>query len=323
MRLLGLLIAGLLTLAACAAPAEESGDGAESWSFTDDLGHTVTLDEPPTRIAGLTDVLASLWNYGIAPVAAFGYTGISEDRRFGGRELSGVTELGSYYGQIDLEALAAAQPDLIVAHAYPVDAAGTLDPSKPLYGFADLAQQEAVARIAPIVALKMDGSAVQVIDRTVQLAQALGADTAVIENTRAEYTAAADRLRAAAARGLDVLVVAAYPAEGFYVAKAPDDPALASYADLGVRFVDPGGSGYYWQTVSWENVGSLRADVVLDSQIDEMTGEQILAQPTFATTPAAQARQIYPWVFASMDYTAQAAYMNELAGHLETARKVT
>lgn len=321
MRLLGLMIAGLLAVTACSTSAPET-TGAGSWSFTDDLGHTVTVDERPTRIAGLTDVVASLWNYGIEPVAAFGFTGISQDTRFAGRDLSGVTELGPMYGQIDLEALAAADPDLIVTHAYPVDAAGTIDPQAPLYGFADLAQQEAVSRIAPIVAVTMDGSAVQVIDRTAQLALALGADPAVVTGARAGYDAAADRLRTAATSGLQVLVVAAYPAEGFYVAKAPDDPTLTAFADLGVRFVDPGGTGYYWQPVSWENVGSLPADVVLESQIDEMTADQILAQPTFARMPAGQARQVYTWVFASMDYAAQAAYMSEVAGHLESARKV-
>jgi iron complex transport system substrate-binding protein len=90
-----------------------------------------------------------------------------------------------------------------------------------------------------------------------------------------------------------------------------------------VRFVDPGGSDYYWETVSWENVGGLTADLVLDSQIDDMTAEQIIAQPTFAATPAGRAGQVYPWVFASMDHVAQAAYMTELAGHLEKARRVT
>ncbi|OLT05970.1 hypothetical protein BJF90_18845 [Pseudonocardia sp. CNS-004] len=92
--------------------------------------------------------------------------------------------------------------------------------------------RRATARIAPIVAITMDGSAVQVIDRTAQLALALGADPSVVAGSRAEYDAAADRLRAAAASGLQVMVVAAYPAEGFYVAKAPDDPTLTAFADL-------------------------------------------------------------------------------------------
>jgi iron complex transport system substrate-binding protein len=95
---------------------------------------------------------------------------------------------------------------------------------------------------------------VRVIDHTAQLALTLGADPTVVTGARAEYDAAADRLRTAATSGLQVLVVAAYPAEGFYVAKAPDDPTLTA--------------------------------------------------------------------FASMDHAAQAAYMAEMAGHLESARKV-
>jgi iron-desferrioxamine transport system substrate-binding protein len=91
MRLLGLFVAGLLSLAACAAPAADPGGGGGTWSFTDDLDHTVTLPGRPTRIAGLTDVVASLWNYGIAPVATFGYTGLSEERRFATRAGRGTT----------------------------------------------------------------------------------------------------------------------------------------------------------------------------------------------------------------------------------------
>jgi len=110
-----------------------------------------------------------------------------------------VVELGREYGTIDLEALAAARPDVIVTNAYPVDSAGTIDPNAPLYGFTDLAQQQAAARIAPIVAVTMDGSAVQVVERTERLAAALGADPALIDAGRAEYVAARERLRGVAA----------------------------------------------------------------------------------------------------------------------------
>jgi len=265
--LVGLLL--IASLAACSsgssagpAAAPPAGDGG-AWTFTDDLGTTVTLDRRPTRVAGLTDVVSSLWNYGIAPVAAFGFTAISKDERFADRDTSGVVEVGRAYGEINIEALAAARPDVIVTHAYPVDSAGTLDPKKPLYGFRDVAQQEAVAKIAPIITIAMQGSAVGVIERTAGLASALGASP---DATRAAYDAAASRLAAAGKRGLSVLVVAAYPDEGLYVAKAPDDPELRSYADLGVKFVDPGGKDYYWQVVSWENVDQVPADVVLYSR---------------------------------------------------------
>lgn len=322
MRTIGLILVAVLALAGCATagPAPAAGTG---WTYTDDLGTTVTLDSRPLRIAGLTDVVASLWTYDVPPVAAFGYTGITQDTRFAGRDLTGVTQLGAAYGQIDLEALAAAAPDLIVTHAYPTDSAGTIDRTAPLYGFADLAQQEAASKIAPIVAIRMDGTALEVAERTTALATALGADPAAIASTRATFDQAAGRLTAAAAKGLRVMAVAAYPAEGLYVAKAPDDPSLRLYSDLGVQFVDPGGDKYYWAVLSWENVATLTPDLVLESQLDEMSAAEILAAPTFALTPAAKARQLRPWVFATMDYPAQAAYMSELAGWLEVSARVT
>ena len=67
----------LLTLAAVLAAAGCSGDTTEpaaaaeggGWRFTDDLGTTVELDATPARVAGLNDVVASLWNYGVEPDA--------------------------------------------------------------------------------------------------------------------------------------------------------------------------------------------------------------------------------------------------------------
>jgi iron complex transport system substrate-binding protein len=49
----------------------------------------------------------------------------------------------------------------------------------------------------------------------------------------------------------------------------------------------------------------------------------MIRQATFARTPAAAVGQVYPWVFAWMDYPALGRYMNELAGYLEQAKKVT
>ena len=96
------LVAGLvgtLALAGCGG-----GDGPVAaavdtgWTFTDDLGNTVTLDERPARIAGLNDVLSSLWNYGLPPVASFGQTSIADDVAFAGRDLSGVAVVGTAPG---------------------------------------------------------------------------------------------------------------------------------------------------------------------------------------------------------------------------------
>ena len=245
---------------------------ADGWTFTDDLGRTVTRDEAPTRVVALSDIAYSLLNYGVEPVGMFGYSGVSDDVRFDDMDMSGIAELGAVYGEVNLEALAALDPDLIVTNQYPVDAEGTLDPAAPLYGFADSGQQAAAEEIASIVTI-------------------------------------ADR---ACERGANVMVFYAEPSN-IYIAKAPDDPSLRMYAELGVDFVDPGGADFCWEIVSWERIGTLPADVVLYSERG-MLADDLMAQPTFAATPAAAAGQVYPGVFAGMDYVSSSAYMNGLAG---------
>ncbi|MBK1785608.1 ABC transporter substrate-binding protein [Prauserella cavernicola] len=310
-------------LSACGRGASDSTpSGSGGWTFTDDTGVTVNLDAPPAKIAGLNDAVASLWNYGITPVGAFGQTSIADDVNFEGRDLSKVTELGGTYGEINVEKLANAAPDLILTHAYPLDSSGKIDPEKPFFGFKDLEQQKLVGEIAPIVALAMKGSATGVVDRTVEFAKSIGVTEATLAGPREQYEAARTRLEQATKSGLTVMAVAAYQGEGVHIAKAPDDPALRSYTELGLNYHDPGGSVYFWEQVSWENIGEHPVDVVLYS-LRAMTGEQMLTQPTFAITPAAEAGQVFPWEFSSMDYVAQARALDNLAENLERSRKVT
>jgi iron complex transport system substrate-binding protein len=324
----GLLALGLaVTVGACGEDDAAGTDtaAAEGWEFTDDLGAIVSLDEVPTRVAGLNDVLSSLWNYGIEPVASWGQTSIEDDVAFQGKDLSGVEIVGTSYGQIDLEALAAAEPDLIVASVYPTDSEGTLDPDAPLYGFESIEQQEQVAQIAPIVGIAWRGSAAEVIERTVELAESLGVDVdgGEVAQMREEYEAASAELTAAAESGVSVLPVFATEADGWWMAKAPDDPSLHLYQDLGVNFVDPGGDGYFWNSVGWEEVPNHPSDVLLYSLRFSMTPVEIAAQSTAALLPAVEAGQLYPWKYLGMDYVAQAEYMTELAGWLSAAQKVT
>ena len=329
-RLLGgLLVLGVAVgVSACGDDSTDTGTDSAAeggWEFTDDLGNTVELDETPTRIAGLNDVLSSLWNYGIEPVAAWGQTSIEDDVAFEGKDLGDVEIVGTSYGQIDLEALAAADPDLIVASVYPTDSAGTIDEESPLYGFESIEQQEQVAEIAPIVGIVWGGSAGDVIERTAELAESLGVDFGSDELAamKQDYEDASAALTAAAESGISVLPVYATQADGWWMAKAPDDPSLHLYQELGVNFVDPGGDGYFWNSVSWEEVPNHPSDVLLYSLRFSMTPEEIAAQPTAALLPAVQAEQLYPWKYIGMDYQAQAAYMEELAGYLTEAQKVT
>jgi len=324
-RLVLLLVALALGLGGCAGSASDPAPEASAtgWSFTDDLGRTVTLDRPPARVAGLSDVLYSLISYGIKPVAGFGYNGIAKDTRFDGLDTTGLTELGTTYGEINVEALTNAAPDLIVTNVYPTDKAGTIDTAAPLYGFKDKQQQAQVEKIAPIVAIKMAGSAADVIKRTTELAVALGAaaDRGPVAEGRAAYDAAAARLTAAAEKGVEVQVIYG-EAANVYVAKADDDPALTLYKSLGVRFVAPKTKDYYWDVLSWEDYDTIGGDLVLYSQRG-FQRDQLMKLPTFAATAPAKADQVHPWVFAGMDYVTQAAYISQLAGFLEASRPLS
>lgn len=323
------LVGGLMALGTAVAvtgcgteAGEDAAAPAEGWEFTDDRGVTVTLDEAPDRVAGLNDVVSSLWNYGVAPVATFGQTSAADDVAFDGKDLSDVALVGTTYGEIDLEALAAADPDLVVASAYPTARGADIDPDGLPYGFQDEAQVEQVEQIAPVVVVAWAGSAADVVERTAELAVAVGADEDAVADQRAEFDAAAAALTEAASSGVTVLPVAAYAGEGFYMAKAPDDPSLQLYADLGVQFLDPGGEDFYWQTAGWESITDYRSDVLLYSLRGAMSPEEMATQPTYGLLPAVQAGQVHPWEYIGMDYPAQAAYMERLAGWLADSQRV-
>ncbi len=313
-------LAAIVTSAAASLPAAASVPEEAGWTYTDDLGRTIELDAAPERVVALTDVAYSLMNYGVDPVGVFGYSGFADDIRFDEFDISGITELGSIYGEINLEALAELDPDLIITHTYPTDAEGTLDPTGLLYGFADVAQQEEVDAIAPIATILMGGSAADVITRTTDLSMELGADPAVVDAARAEFDVAAEALRAATDPAIDVAVIYAETG-GVWAAKAPDDPGTRFYSELGVSFVDPGGEDYYWEVHSWETFPALTFDVVLYS-VRGLDAEAMGEIPTFAVTPAAQAGQVYPWIFAGMDYVSTGAYLQQLAGWLGSATDV-
>jgi iron complex transport system substrate-binding protein len=306
------------------AAVESASPAATGWSYTDDTGKTVTLDHVPSRVAGFTDQALSLFSYGITPVAVFGRTDVATDTRFDGYDMADVTITGNTYGEIDLEALAAAQPDLIVTGIYPSDREGTIDPAEPYYGLKDLEQQQKVEAIAPIVAVKVGGAGLDVIESNTKLALALGADQAGVDADRAAYeTAAANLTAVAKAKGLQVSAMYA-DADGIYLVKPQDEPETQLYSSLGVDYTELNPDGpYYWDIYSWENADKVKvADVILLSN-EGFQQADLLKQATFADDPALQAGQVLERRVSPMDYSSQAKNLDVLAGQLEQSRKVT
>ena len=315
-------VAGLIAACGDDGSSPSAAGGAEPgrgpWTWTDDLGQEVSLDETPTRIAAYGDAAAALINFGITPVALFHYMEPEQDSTFEDLDLSDIEVVGTAYGEINLEALAATAPQLVVTTVYENETPDTM------FGFKDEAQIAKIREIAPIIGVMQAGSAVDVIKTNEKLVTSLGIDieSGQIAADRAAFEEASAALTEAAGSGLTVLPVYGEDAN-YYVAKAPDDPALRYYSELGLSFVPVGGEDYYWDTLSWENADKYEPDIVLYSVRDSFTPEQLMDQPVFASLKAAQAGQLHPWKFKSMDYKSQTSYLEELAGWLASDAKVT
>jgi len=325
-----LLLAPLLaivSLVGCSATSDSASGGASAddaaWSFTDDTGKTVSLDHEPTRIASYADYALGLLSTGVEPVAVFGRVKVKSDERFDDYDLSKTAIVGNSYGEIDLEKLADAAPDLIVAGVYPTDRKGTISKDEPYYSLADKEQQTQLEKIAPIVAIKVGGKGSDVIESVNKLATALGANPATIADAKKTYdTAAADLTAAAEESKLEVTQMYA-DADGVYVVKPGDEPETELYRSLGVDFTDihPDGE-YYWDKYSWENAAQMMTGDVLLVNVEGFQKKDLLDQATFAGHPALAAGQVYAWNDTALDYASQAEHMVELAKILRGAKKV-
>ncbi|MCJ1714192.1 ABC transporter substrate-binding protein [Curtobacterium sp. VKM Ac-2922] len=329
--LLTAVAATALLLAGCSSTgttgSSDGGGGSTSvsdgaWSYKDATGTTVKVDHTPKRVVVLNDIALSFVHYGLRPVGTFGQLTMASDARFKGLDTKGITQLGTGYGDIDLEQLAALKPDLVVTSVYPTDSSGTLDPKAPGYGFKDIEQQKQIAAIAPIVQVKWGGKGLDVITTISKLAESLGAKESTVTAAEKRFDTAKQKLTAAA-KQQDLKVVSMYAdGDGAYVTRPSDEPTLQMYSDFGVDLVTPKPKGWYWGIYSWENAGQVRGDVILLSQQGYQVAD-LEKQPTFADNPALAAGQVHSWTFPALDYTSQAQYMTDLAGWLQDSKKLS
>ncbi|GAA3343135.1 ABC transporter substrate-binding protein [Curtobacterium pusillum] len=297
-----------------------ASDGA--WSYKDATGTTVKVDHTPKRVVVLNDIALSFIEYGLEPVGTFGQLTMAKDARFEGLDTDGIAQLGTGYGDIDLEQLAALKPDLVVTSVYPTDEKGTLDDTQPGYGFKDLEQQKQIQAIAPVAQVKWGGKGEDVIKDITGLAESLGAKESTVAEAEKRFDTAADELEKVA-KEKDLSVVSMYAdGDGAYVTRPSDEPTLQMYSSFGVDLVNPKPEGFYWGIYSWENAGQITGDVILLSQQGYQVAD-LEKQPTFADNAALQAGQVHSWTFPALDYASQADYMTKLAGWLEDSEKLS
>ncbi|MEW6475963.1 MAG: ABC transporter substrate-binding protein [Actinomycetota bacterium] len=311
------LAAGALVLvsAACGndrgrTPEPVAASGTEdtsTWSFTDDLGVTVTRDSRPTRIVAQVSAAATLYDYGIKPVGVFGPTvrkdGTPENLAGDLAQLGNLPSVGSAWGEFNLEQLAALKPDLIVTMSYEESLENAkYDP----YWFVPKDSLEKIKGIAPIVAIRLRGEPLDhTVERFAELAKALGADMDGGANAaaRSRFNEARDDFAKAIADkpGLTALFVAGYT-ESFYVANPEVAVDVAWFRELGLQVPDVAvADGEFWEVLSWEQAGRHAADVIFnDIRGQSLTVEEMKkGQPTFANLPAVKAGQVGRWHFES------------------------
>ncbi|MFH8609932.1 ABC transporter substrate-binding protein [Streptomyces sp. NPDC018029] len=229
------------------------------WEFTDDRGHLVRTASRPTRPVAYVPTGAALHDHGIRPAGVFGSA--HDDPALPDPAKAGSLPLGDlpYFGAgsaLDLDALLAARPDLVVALTYGGGQVYGLDPEAAKH----LEEQ------VPLVVLDVGSgrSLAGIRDRLTALARSLGA--APHPEADAELAAAEERLTAAATRPVRLRVLALSPAgpDSVHLARPYAWPDLAALAGLGVGLVDPAqGQGANWSTTTWTEAAALEPDLVL------------------------------------------------------------
>lgn len=294
-RLLAAAAAAVL-VGQTSAAAQEATPTSGEWTYADDAGNTVTLPAPPRRIVAYLPIAAALWDYGVRPVGVYGTTRRpdgSPEVFVGNLDLDAVASLGETYGELDVEALVALDPDLIINDRW----FETMD----LWGLDENATAQ-VKAVAPVAEIAFTGRPVtDTLASVEKLAVALGADPDAPEivEAKAAFDAAVAGLEAAIAEkpGLTAIFISGTPEQSLWVANPLQSADMLLYQSLGLDIVTPEiDPAEYWEELSWEQAGKYPADLILvDSRQWSATGEQLKAIPTFGALPAARAGQFGDW----------------------------
>jgi iron complex transport system substrate-binding protein len=305
-----------------------AGTATAGWTFTDDKGVTVDLPELPVRIVADVNAAAPLWDFGIRPIGVFGWNAtVGSDGTFGaagGRiDPSHVEIVGDEVETLRLEDALALEPDLIVTLTWDPD-----DPAE--YWSIDASVVAQVKAIAPILALSATGRADQNLARSVELAEALGADLSTPEQQeqKSRFDAALDAFKATAADKSDLTNVFGYidASELIYIANPPDWGDLTWYRELGLNIIDPNAEPLdYRQELSREGALMYPSDVFWQStRPGTLTPDEMKTDPVLSGNPAIGAGQIGWWnQDYILSYQGMADALENLSAVLGSAMKVT
>jgi iron complex transport system substrate-binding protein len=327
--LLGSLAMSSLLVACGGQEGGESSTGSSvtpsavgPWTFVDDRGVEASAPQTPTRIVAGADAAGALWDFGIHPMGIFAPAKFEKVHQLDHVDLSTVERLGEVFEEINVEKLAALDPELLVAIYY-AEAGG--DPL--IYGIKNYAQQDVIETIVPSAAINASVTSDVAIERFSDLAASLGVDLddpmIAAERTRFEEAAGA-LTKLSTDKPLSVLV--AYPAiDQLYVLRPSSLADMAYITKLGVNLTDPDGDDPWVEALSWEDADKYAADViVIDATALQHGNEGFVDLPTWQQLPAVKAGQTTSWVTpAPFSYRATADVLEALQAALEQAQPLS
>ncbi|KMO99228.1 ABC transporter substrate-binding protein [Streptomyces roseus] len=294
------------------------------WTFKDDLGKDISLKAKPKNIVAFTGTAAALYDYGIQVKGVFGPTKTADgkpDVQAGSMDISKVEILGNVYDEFNVEKYASLQPELLVTNTWD----GT-------YWYVPEASKDKILKLAPAAAVGVGGdvSMDKALERTADLAKSLGADMNAnsAADGKARFDAAAAKVREATKANPGIKVLVGSGSADLFYASSPDTSAdLKYFKSLGVEFVTPDklGEGNFFESLSWENAGKYKADLILlDNRTGTLQPEELKAKPTWAEMPAVKAGQVAPRVTEPIySYDKCAKILEDLAKAVQGAKKVS
>jgi iron complex transport system substrate-binding protein len=295
-------------LGACGSGGDSEGaSSGGGWTYTDGSGQETVLDSVPQRIVAHGNSAAALISLGIKPVGIYADQPVDEDLGLKNLDLDGIEVVGEEWGVINVEAVAALKPDLIVAEWWPLE--------KAYSGLEEgaNASSQRLKDIAPIAGPAQGPSIHKMIQDYEELAESLGADldSDEVKVNKTRFETALARFKGAVEAKPNLSVLAVSPdTEGLYVAVPEHAAELSDFMEWGMNIVVPEkpDEGFeYWETLSWENAGKYQGDLlIIDERSYPSNLDDAKKRPTwsFVKAAAADATAIWPafWVRSYADY---------------------
>lgn len=312
-----------------AQPASpEASPVASDWSFTDILGTTVNLPERPVRIAAVINTAAALNDFGIEPVAVFGWTATNypdgDHVAWGNLDPANVAIVSDGDGNLDVEALLAADPDLIVTWIWDKD-----DPAVSMVGIPPEIT-DALESVAPVIVINQGDANDVELGRIIELSTVLGADVRseqLVADRNAFEGLSVEANTLAAQKSDLTLLFASYNPDEFFVASPDYVGDLGFVRNLGFTLANDGSpdATVYWEPISPEEAVKYPADVLfIDAYGAWTTLEDLQGHPTLATHPAVASGQVGIWNRdLPLSFVGQARFIEELLAPIRDAEKVS